>query len=113
LQPEPVAPVAIPTPPPPPSFARVDTTAEFDRSAAMQVLRDAGDRARVCLVGARVPGPARIAVTFAQNGSVASAAVEGSFAGTPTATCVERKFRSLRIPAFRGSSLTVRKTITS
>jgi hypothetical protein len=112
VQPQsPVAPVGAPAPAPP-SFAHVDTTAEFDRSAALQVLRDAGDRAGTCLVGAHAPGPVRIAVTFLQNGNVGSARVEGNLAGSSTAVCIEHKFRSVRIPAFRGSSLTVRKTIT-
>jgi hypothetical protein len=95
---------------PPPSFAGADLAGEFDRNAAMQALRDAGDRAHACLV--RVPsGPLRIAVTFARSGAVEGAVVEGPLAGTAPGACVEAKFRPLRIPPFRGSSLTVRKTI--
>jgi serine/threonine protein kinase len=103
----PVAPVA-----PSPSFAGVDAGGEFDRNAAMQVLREAGDRSRVCMAHVAAPGAVRVAVTFARTGSVASAVVEGALAGTAPAACVEGKFRPLRIPPFRGSSLTVRKTIS-
>jgi hypothetical protein len=53
----------------------------------------------------------RVAVTFARAGTVSGALVEGPLAGTSTAACVEGKFRTLRVPPFRGSSLTVRKTI--
>jgi hypothetical protein len=78
----------------------------------MQALRDAGDRARACLVGSPASNAARIAVTFARTGNVTAAAIEGPLAGTAPGSCIEAKFRPLRIPPFRGSSLTVRKTIS-
>jgi len=98
--------------PPPPSFAHIDLSGEFDRNAAMQALRQAGDRARVCFVGVRTTASVRVAVTFARNGSATDAVVEGPLAGTPTGVCIASKFRSLHVPPFRGSSLTVHKTIT-
>jgi hypothetical protein len=39
--------------------------------------------------------------------------VEPPLAGTPAGNCVAGKFRSLRVPPFRGSAVTVRKTISS
>jgi hypothetical protein len=75
-------------------------------------LREAGDTARGCVTGGPPAGGVRFAVTFARTGSVADAVVEGPLAGTPSATCIAGKFRSLRVPPFRGSSMTVRKTIT-
>jgi hypothetical protein len=96
---------------PPPSLAGLELAGEFDRNVAMQALRDAGDRAHTCL--ARLPsGSLRIAVTFARTGTVEGAVVEGPLAGTAQGACVEAKFRPVRVPPFRGSSLTVRKTIT-
>ncbi|HEX9297221.1 MAG TPA: protein kinase, partial [Polyangiaceae bacterium] len=98
-------------PPPHPSFADVDLAGEFDRTSAMQVLREAGDHARGCLAGAAPPEGIRVAVTFARTGSVTNIVVEGPFAGTPKGECMAAKFRPLRVPPFRGSSVTVRKTI--
>jgi len=96
---------------PSPSFGDVDLTGEFDRTAAMQVLREAGDHARSCLVGVAPAEGIRVAVTFARTGSVSNIVVEGPFAGTPKGECMAAKFRPLRVPPFRGSSVTVRKTI--
>jgi hypothetical protein len=56
-------------------------------------------------------GNPRVSVTFARSGQVADAHVEGPVAGTPAGQCISGKFRSLRVPPFRGSSVTVYKTI--
>jgi hypothetical protein len=37
--------------------------------------------------------------------------VEGSAAGTPLGDCVVAKFQSVHVPPFRGSVMTVRKTV--
>jgi hypothetical protein len=76
----------------------------------MEAMRRAGDGSRACVTGG-ASGGARVAVTFARSGSVADVAVEGSFAGTPVGNCIAGKFRSLAIPPFRGSSVTVRRTL--
>jgi hypothetical protein len=106
----PSAQVAPPKTVAPPAFPGLDLAGEFDRNAAMQALCDAGDRARSCVARAG-GGSLRVAVTFARTGIVSGAVVEGPLAGTSAATCVEGKFRTVRVPPFRGSSLTVRKTI--
>jgi hypothetical protein len=103
------APRASPNPPPP-SFGGVEAADEFNRTAAMEAMRRAGDGSRACVTGG-ASGGARVAVTFARSGSVADVAVEGSFAGTPVGNCIAGKFRSLAIPPFRGSSVTVRRTL--
>jgi hypothetical protein len=95
-----------------PSLLDVDTAAEFDRNAAMQALRQAGDGTRSCFAGGAASGGARVAVTFARGGGVSEVVVEPPFAGTPSGNCIAAKFRGLRVPPFRGSSMTVRKTIT-
>jgi hypothetical protein len=97
---------------PSPSLLDVDTAAEFDRNAAMQALRQAGDGTRSCFAGGAPSGGARVAVTFARSGGVAEVVVEPPLAGTASGNCIAGKFRSLRVPPFRGSSITVRKTIT-
>jgi hypothetical protein len=76
----------------------------------MEAMRQAGDGSRACAGG--TSGGARVAVTFARSGAPADVAVEGSFAGTPVASCIAGKFRALRIPPFRGSSVTVRRTLS-
>jgi hypothetical protein len=91
-----------------PSPSDVDTTADFDRNAAMGALRQAGDSARSC---GGASGSVRVSVTFARPGNVMDAHVEGPAAGTPSGACIAGKFRSLKIPAFRGSSVTVYKTV--
>ena len=35
-----------------------------------------------------------------------------TFAGTPVGNCIAGKFRTVRVPPFRGSSMTVRKTLS-
>jgi hypothetical protein len=113
--PSPPPPAAIPErapPPAAPSFGDVEVAGEFDRNAAMQALRQAGDAARPCLTGAAAADGARVAVTFARSGRVSDVSVEGALNGTPIGSCVAGKFRGLSVPPFRGSSMTVRKTIT-
>jgi hypothetical protein len=117
----PALPAAVPPParspeaPVPPSvssvFGDVDTTAEFNRNAAMEALRQAGDSSRACVTGATAGG-SRVAVTFVRNGSVSDVAVDGVWSGTPIGKCIAAKFRALHIPPFRGSSMTVRKTLS-
>src|SRR5260370_377989 len=71
-----VAPVS-----PAPSVLDVDTAGEFDRNAAMQGLRQAGDASRTCLAGGGASGSARVAVTFARSGAVSDVVVEPPLAG--------------------------------
>ena len=108
------APVAAPRVEPTPvasPFPGVEAADEFNRTAAMEAMRHAGDASRSCVAGG-VTGGARVAVTFARSGSPADVGVEGSFAGSPVGTCIAAKFRALRIPPFRGSSVTVRRTLS-
>jgi hypothetical protein len=76
----------------------------------MEAMRRAGDASRACMTGG-ASGGARVAVTFARSGSVADVGVEGAFKGTPIGSCIAGKFRTLSIPPFRGSSVTVRRTL--
>jgi hypothetical protein len=75
----------------------------------MEAMRRAGDSSRTCLAGGA--SGARVAVTFARNGSPSDVGVEGPLSGTPIGSCIVAKFRALRIPPFRGSSVTVRRTL--
>jgi len=76
----------------------------------MSALRQAGDSARSCAGGASL-GNVRVSVTFARPGNVSDAKVDGPASGTPAGACIAGKFRTLKIPPFRGSSVTVYKTV--
>jgi len=93
-------------------FGALDLNAEFDRNAAMEALRNASNAALACRGTGAVEGGVRVAVTFARTGQVADAHVDGDGHGTPLGDCVVSKFRSLHVPPFRGSSMTVRRTVT-
>jgi hypothetical protein len=107
--PEPVAPP--PAAPVAPSIGGVDGTPDFDQSAAMAALRQAAESAKRCPSTDAPAGGVRIAVTFARSGSVSATQVEGGVAGTPLGDCVVAKFQSAHVPPFRGSPMTVRKTV--
>jgi hypothetical protein len=89
----------------------IDGTPDFDQSAAMQALRQAAESSQRCRTSDTPPGGVRIAVTFARSGAVSATQVEGSAAGTPLGDCIVGKFQSAHVPAFRGSVMTVRKTV--
>jgi hypothetical protein len=110
-RPPPAATMQAPAPASP-AAPEVEVAAEFDRGAAMQALRQAGDTAKSCPLGANVSEAPRVAVTFARSGSVSDVVVEGPLANPVASSCIVGKFRGLRVPPFRGSSVTVRKTIT-
>jgi hypothetical protein len=52
-------------------------------------------------------GSGRAMVTFSPDGPVSNVSVPAPFAGTPVGTCVSNAFRSARVPAFTGSSVTL------
>ena len=103
--PAPAAPVAAPT------VSGFDGTADFDQSAAMAALRQAAESAKRCHTPDAPSGGVRIAVTFARSGAVSATQIDGAVAGTPLGDCVTAKFQSARVPPFRGSVMTVRKTV--
>jgi len=94
------------------AFVDVDSAALFDQAAAMQALRQAGDAARSCRSGDTPSGSVRVSVTFARTGRVAQASIEdAALAATPQGSCILGRFRSIEVPPFRGSPMTVRKTL--
>jgi hypothetical protein len=105
------APIAKAPPPSSPAAPEFDAAGEFDRNAAMQGLRQAGDAARGCAGAASLGGNVRVSVTFARTGRVADAHAEGPAASTPAGACIAGKFRSVQVPPFRGSNMTVYKTV--
>lgn len=85
---------------------------EFNRTAASSAMSAAAARAMGCK-GDGPSGTASVSVTFAPSGRVTSARVDGPpFSGTPTGGCIATAFRSVSVPPFDGSSITVRKTVS-
>jgi predicted Zn finger-like uncharacterized protein len=110
----PPPPVAAPAPAPAapaPAAPAAGGSGDFDRAAALSALSAAATAAQSCKKPDGPTGSGRIAVTFANNGTATTANVEGPpFAGTPVGGCVAARFRSVHIPPFGGSVITVRKT---
>jgi predicted Zn finger-like uncharacterized protein len=110
----PPPPVAAPAPAPAPAPAApaaAGGSGDFDRAAALSALSAAATAAQACKKPDGPTGSGRVAVTFANNGTATTANVEGPpFAGTPVGGCVAARFRSVHIPPFAGSVITVRKT---
>jgi hypothetical protein len=58
-------------------------------------------------------GTAQVYVTFAPNGRVVAARLEGEpLASAPVARCLLDQARSISLPKFEGEPFTIRQTIT-
>lgn len=84
---------------------------EFDRDAAKKALQAAADRAKGCKMPDGPTGTSKVTVTFATSGEVRDASVGSPFAGTKVGTCIVRAFRLTKVPPFRGSPMTVAKSV--
>ena len=85
----------------------------FDRATANAGLNAAAGAASSCRTDGSPRLPGRVSVTFAPNGRVTTAVVDGAtFAGSTVGGCIARTFRSVRIEPFAGSHITVHKTYT-
>ncbi|MEZ4262064.1 MAG: zinc-ribbon domain-containing protein [Polyangiaceae bacterium] len=97
-----------PTAPPPPATGG---SAPFDRGAAAAAL--GGVNVSSCKKADGPTGSGHVTVTFAPNGSVASAAVDGGpFPGTAVGGCIAGRYRGARVPAFSGGPVRVGKSFT-
>lgn len=87
------------------------STAPFDRGAAAGSLGSINVQS--CKKGDGPTGSGHVKVTFAPNGSVSAAVVDGGpFPGTPVGGCIAGKFRGAHVPAFSGGAVTVGKSFT-
>jgi len=98
------APEAAPKSPPP------DERAPINRSAASAALSAAAGSAGSCRREGGPTGPGTAIVTFSPDGPVASVTLAAPFAGTPVGACVQNVFKGAHVPAFSGSSVTLRKS---
>jgi predicted Zn finger-like uncharacterized protein len=98
-------PSAIPAPPP-----AAGGSSPYDRGAAAAALGQIADGVGGCKKAGGPTGDGHVSITFAPNGSVASAIVDQPpYAGTAVGGCVAGKFRGAHVPAFSGSNITVGK----
>jgi predicted Zn finger-like uncharacterized protein len=87
------------------------STAPFDRGAAAAAL--GGVNVQACKKPGGPTGGGHVKVTFAPNGSVSSAVVDGGpYPGTPVGGCIAGKYRGARVPAFSGGPVSVGKSFT-
>lgn len=62
------------------------------------------DKVSACFTKYQVPGTVMVNVVIGPDGTVTSAVATGSFAGTPTGTCVETAARTATFPSSAGRS---------
>jgi hypothetical protein len=84
-----------------------------DDEALQQALAEAAARAKGCRDTTSPTGVATVSVTIAASGDATGAVVTGPpFAHTLEGDCIAAKFRSVHVPAFRGDTINVRKSVT-
>ncbi len=87
------------------------STAPFDRGAAAAAL--GAVNVQSCKKPDGPTGSGHVTVTFAPDGSVQSAVIDGGpFPGTPVGGCIAGKYRGARVPAFGGAPVRVGKSFT-
>ncbi|MFO0658566.1 MAG: hypothetical protein U0165_01845 [Polyangiaceae bacterium] len=86
---------------------------ELDLGKVQSALSSAVGAASGCNDASGPSGVARVSITFAPSGRVTQAVIDGPpFSGTLIGSCIASKFRSASVPAFRGSPVTVKQTVT-
>lgn len=93
--------------------ANTGSLAPFDRGAAAAALGAIANNLQSCKKPGGPVGSGHVQITFAPNGSVSTANVDGGpFPGTPVGGCIAAKFRGAHVPAFSGSPMPVGKSFT-
>jgi hypothetical protein len=96
-------------PSPPPEPALPITLARNDVLAGMVLVKN---QVSFCLRQDNQPGPVTVAVEIEGTGHVVAARVEGSLAGSSTASCVEGAVSRALFRRFSGRDITVRYPFT-
>jgi eukaryotic-like serine/threonine-protein kinase len=91
--------------PPPP-----DQRAPLNRASALTALSSAANSASSCKRDGGPTGTGTASITFSPEGPVSSVNLSAPFAGTPVGNCIQTVFRSVHVPAFSGSSVTLSKS---
>jgi hypothetical protein len=100
-------PAPAPAPPPPPK--EPESTAAFDRDAAVSAINSTD--LQKCRATNPEKGEGHVMITFTPAGAATNALVDkGPWVGTPTAKCMAAQFKKTKVPAFGGDAVTVGKT---
>jgi hypothetical protein len=92
--------------------ATSSSSAPFNRDAARSAVFSAAANASGCRTKRGPKGRGKAAVTVGPSGRVQGVSISGPFGGTKVGRCVARVFRSVRVPAFSGSPVTLTKSFT-
>lgn len=85
-----------------------EVTAEFDKSAAITAITEV-DLSK-CKATNVAKGEGHVMITFSPAGTAQNAVVDkGPWVGTPAAKCMAKAFKKVKVPAFKGESITVGK----
>jgi serine/threonine protein kinase len=82
-------------------------TKPFDQPRAQIVLSQAGAAAATCGAVEGPKGAGVATVTFGNHGGILSVRLPYRFNGTAVGSCVTTKFARVRVPAFKGSAVTL------
>ncbi|MBM4363862.1 MAG: hypothetical protein FJ104_14370 [Deltaproteobacteria bacterium] len=97
-------------PAPAPRAADAPAADGIDRAAASAELTRAANLVGMCRRPGGDTGPGKALVVVGTSGRVESVSIEGKLAGGPVGECVARNFRTVKVPAFSGSSVTLSKS---
>lgn len=91
-----------------PTVEKTEVTAEFDRQAAASAIVEANlDK---CKTPNAARGEGHVTITFTPKGSAQNAVVDrGPWLGTPVAKCMQKEFKKVKVPPFKGDPITVGK----
>lgn len=81
----------------------------LNRGAALAALANASVTASRCTFPDSPTGEGRVQVTFDPSGTVVGVRVPAPFEGTQSGPCIQRAFRSARIPAFNGAPVVLKR----
>lgn len=87
--------------------AQAPASVPFDRGATLAALTQVRADVGTCSHTSRRDGQVHVAITFANDGSVAKLVSDGELRGTPEERCALEKLRVLRVPAYAGARVTV------
>ncbi len=89
--------------------AKSDDGGQFDRDAAANALKSI--ELVKCKVSGGPRGEGHVSVTFALDGSANAVVVDkGTFMRSPVERCIVAQYKRAKVPAFRGTPVTVGKT---
>jgi predicted Zn finger-like uncharacterized protein len=80
---------------------------QLEKSQIVQGMSSVKGKVGSCYDQFKVPGMASVNVTIQKSGSISNASVGGSFAGTPTGSCVEKAVKGAHFPKFKGSAMSL------